>query len=449
MSPVKKIYHHIRGDAFLKNNVIFFVGSLSVAFFNYLYYPVMGRVFSVEEFGEVQTIFSLVFISGVVLTVFRMMVLHIATNETHELKVESEKLKVDPNPFVTRHSLLAPLSHDSKLLTSDSSRSIPALFTLSLLVHAPFLIGLVIFSPLISRYFSFESHWSFVFFAMLLLLSIYQTFYSSYLHGKNSYVALSISNILGAGGKLVLSFGLVALGLSVNGAVIALVIVSLLTLLYMKKKTHGLSLTFTPSSHIRHVLLKEMPYGLLIFVSLGFVTLLYSVDVIIVKRMFSPEVAGLYSGIATVARIIFFATASVSAVLLSSVTLHGGDANIRVLKKALLLVTALGGGLLVVFAMFSTGIITLLIGAKYVSYAFLLGEMSLYLFVVSLLNLTVSYLLALKSRALYPVTACGVLMLGLVLYLHHETPEKVVVSFICGSAVSLVLSFVAILSQRK
>jgi O-antigen/teichoic acid export membrane protein len=426
MSPVKKIYHHIRGDAFLKNNVIFFVGSLSVAFFNYLYYPVMGRVFSVEEFGEVQTIFSLVFISGVVLTVFRMIVLHIATNDIEGQKSSGHEVE------------------------SDSSRSIPALFTLSLLIHAPFLIALIVFSPIISRYFSFESNWSFAFFSLFLLLSIYQTFYSSYLHGKNSFTILSISNILGASGKLILSFALVILGFGVSGAVGALVVISLLTLIYMKRKSPGLTLTLTPTHHIREVLKKEVPYGVLIFVSLGFVTLLYSVDVIIVKRIFSPEIAGLYSGVATVARIIFFATASVSAVLLSSITL--GDIekkNIQVLKKAVILVLLIGGALLLLFAVFPAWVIKLLIGAKYVGYAHLLGEMSLYLFLVSLLNLFVSYLLALRSPVLYPVTFCGVGVLLATLLVHHETPEKVVFSFTLGAGLSLLLSLVAIFFRKK
>jgi O-antigen/teichoic acid export membrane protein len=232
--------------------------------------------------------------------------------------------------------------------------------------------------------------------------------------------------------------------------VLALVLTSYLTLIYVKKRSHPLVLTRTPSHHIRDVVRKEIPYAFLIFVSLGFVTILYSLDVIIVKRLFSPDIAGLYSGIATIARIIFFATASISAVLLSSITMEDKDKkNLPILKKATILVSLIGGGLLILFTFFPVWIIQLLIGVKYTSYAHLLAIMSLYLFLVSLLNLFVSYLLALRKQSLIPVSIAGILVLFITLFIHHETPDAIIMSFTLGTGISLILSVIAILWQKK
>jgi O-antigen/teichoic acid export membrane protein len=49
----------IRQNQFLKNSAIFWSASLGVAFVNYLYYPVLGRVMQPVDYGEVQTIISI------------------------------------------------------------------------------------------------------------------------------------------------------------------------------------------------------------------------------------------------------------------------------------------------------------------------------------------------------------------------------------------------------
>jgi hypothetical protein len=153
----KKTFNHIQNDSFLKNNVIFFIGSLLVAFLNYLYYPIMGRIMSVEEFGEVQTIFSLVFLSGVILTVFRMIVLNITTNDrARQLPTATISLPI---------SDLLPRDKSEPLLR-ETDHSISALYTLALFIHLPFLTVLLFASPFISHFFSFESSWSFSVFSL-------------------------------------------------------------------------------------------------------------------------------------------------------------------------------------------------------------------------------------------------------------------------------------------
>jgi O-antigen/teichoic acid export membrane protein len=49
----------LRSSDFLRQNAILFVGSLAVSVLNYAYYPVLGRLLKVEEFGEVQVLISL------------------------------------------------------------------------------------------------------------------------------------------------------------------------------------------------------------------------------------------------------------------------------------------------------------------------------------------------------------------------------------------------------
>jgi O-antigen/teichoic acid export membrane protein len=416
MERLIALSRHIRQDSFLKNNVIYFVGSLTIAFLNYLYYPVMSRVLNVEEFGEMQTIFSLVFLSGVILTVFRMIVLNITANDT----------------------------------ASEKSGTIPSLFTLSFLMHVPFILALFIGSPLLSHYFAFESRYAFSIFGLYILLSVYQTFYTAHLQGKKDFATLTISQIVGSAGKLIISFALVYVGFGVLGATFALVLVSLITHIYMRLKCRTFTLSFTPFKSVLQAIHKELPYATLVFVSLSYVTFLYSSDVLVVKRLFSPEEAGLYSGVATIARIIFFLTGSISGVLISSVTLANTTKhNHALLKKALMLILLIGGGALLFFTLFPVFVITLLVGAKYAPYAHYLPLMSLYLFIASLLNLLVSYLLALRSRALFPATIFGSVTLLVLVMVEQSSLWGVIASFTVSGVAALAYCVFAIYAPKR
>ena len=59
-------------DDFLKNNAIFFIGSMAVAVLNYLYHPILGRMMSVEDFGEVQSLISLFIQLSIFMGVFNI-----------------------------------------------------------------------------------------------------------------------------------------------------------------------------------------------------------------------------------------------------------------------------------------------------------------------------------------------------------------------------------------
>lgn len=377
----------------------------------------MSRLMSVERFGEVQTIFSFVFLSGVILTVFYRIVLHITTNTDTE----------------------APQKVSSTISPSSAS-TIPSLYTAAFVIHLPVILFLIIASPALSRFFAFETSWSFAVFALSLALAVPATFYGAYLHGRNEFTVLSVSQGIGAGGKLVFAVLLVLLGASVLGAVGALALASLMSVLYMRAKSHGFTLHFVPFLHTLPALKKEIPYGILVFLSLGLVTFLYSADVLIVKRLFSPEIAGTYSGIATIARIIFFATASIGAVLLSSIKIRNTTIENRaILKKAVIYVSVVGGGALLVFALFPVKIITLLIGAKYISMSPLLPLFSLSMFLISLLSLFVTYLLALRAPALLPISIIAFIAVGISILLNHATPACIVFDFAFATTLALIL----------
>ena len=96
-------------------------------------------------------------------------------------------------------------------------------------------------------------------------------------------------------------------------------------------------------------------------------TFLYTADVIVVKHFFSPTDAGLYSGVSTVARIIFYITGPVCIVLLPTVKLKNHlKENKKYLNKALLITFVLGTAALLFFLVLPSLSVKMLVGSKFV-----------------------------------------------------------------------------------
>src|ERR1700729_698452 len=70
----------LRSSSFIRHNTISFVGSMSIGFLNYLYYPVLGRLMHTNSFGEVQTLSSLFAQVVIFLNVLGLITVNIVAN---------------------------------------------------------------------------------------------------------------------------------------------------------------------------------------------------------------------------------------------------------------------------------------------------------------------------------------------------------------------------------
>ena len=291
----------------------------------------------------------------------------------------------------------------------------------------------------LKAFFNFESVWPFIVVMMALVAAVPLNFRITFLRGHKKFSETSIANLIGAAGKIVLSVLLVWAGWSTIGAIFGVVLAQVIAFgyaIYAARKVGFL----VPAQGKRFsipdfALLKpELKYGLLVLVGSLTVTVLSSIDIFIVKHYFDAQTAGQYAGVSTVARMIYFLTASVAQVLLPSVKLSQTPAqNRQFLLKSLALVSVLGGGALAVFVIFADQIITVLMGSEYIRYAHLLGTLSLAMFIISILNLLISYYIALRRYQIGAIVVLGAVIAGLLLMSHHGTLDSVVNSLLYGS----------------
>lgn len=410
---------------FIRHNLIFFIGTLLISIFNYIYYPVVGRLVPVADFGEVQAIISLYMQLGLLLTAFGYVVINIIANTKN-------------------HSEAMPLILKLERITLYAS---VALFIL-----------LYILSFALKSSFKFSSVLPIVLVGVVVILNIPVTSRMYFLQGMKRLKEVSITGILFAAGKLVITVVLIWLGVSVVSAVFGYILALILALLYL----HPITRNKFPSSakslnvlsdlkyHGERSIRDEVVYGLAILMLLSGVTLLYLTDTIVVRLFFDENAAGLYSAVASVARIIFFITASVSGVLIATIK-YGGPykQNLSVLYKSLGLVVLVGGVVAAFFALFPNTTINLLFGAKYEGSANLLPLLSLVMLICSFNNLLVCYEIALRRfRAIYIVGA-GVLIAGLLIIFNHDSLSDIIFGYMVGNMVVLLALSVLITGRSK
>jgi len=262
--------------------------------------------------------------------------------------------------------------------------------------------------------------------------------------------------LLGAAGKLIFAVFLVGVGWGAAGAIGGLVAAQVAAGVVAGWWAHGAGLRRPADSPLlrlpnRRLLAPELRYGLFVLVGSLIVTLQYSLDVIVVKHYFDPTTAGLYAGLATVARITFFLTASISLVLMPMVRLgEAPNANRRLLVKSLLLVAAVGLPVTVLLVAAPDAVVGALMGSAYKQFGDVLPRLAIAVFVISVLNVVVAYCLALRRYSALPALIFGAGATYLLLLANHATIDSVVNDVLIGSLAMLgALGAWAVLAKTK
>lgn len=164
------------------------------------------------------------------------------------------------------------------------------------------------------------------------------------------------------------------------------------------------------------------------------VQILYNQDVILAEHYLSSHDGGIYGGLNKIGTILFFLTLSVSQVLFPRVVeavqkeQHPG----RILLASAGILTALGMGALLVFAVVPGLVVGILFGPSFrdaVPYVFPVGVIGLAL---SLDNLLIQFFMAVHDRVFVPILALAVVAEGALIFLFHAGVGQVVADVVAA-----------------
>lgn len=379
----------IRNDKFLANSSILFIGAFLVSAFNYLFHFLMARMLSVENYGELQSLLAVFTIVGVLTAAISTVLIKY---------VAAFKAK---NWWAKIHNLF---------LISIKKILVPA---------GIFLIVFVVSSGYITDFLNLSSVTPVIILGASFILVFLQSINTGVLQGLQKFKDISIISVIAAFFRVLLAVLLVKFGFAVNGAVGAMVLSGLI----------GYVISFLPLKFLfkkakEKVETKEIfQYFFPVLFTLLFITLIYNIDVILVKHFFSPQIAGEYSALAIIGRIIFFISGPIIAVMfpMAAEAHSGGGDHIKIFKKTFFLVSAIGLGILLFYFLFPDLIIKILVGSKFLSISKFLGWFGVSMFLYSLVGLFSRYFLSIhKTRCVYLVGVGALLQIVLIYFFHSS-----------------------------
>ncbi len=399
----------LKSDIFLRRYAIYFSGSMVVAFLNYIFYPILGRLLSPANFGDVEALISLISQAGIIFGAFSMVVINITANTE------------DP---AERDAIITELQK-----------------------IAFWIIGIIFVILLFSlttvrTFFHFSTIYPLLGLAIILPITAVVTFRNAYLQGSGRFKDLSFAGIISSSGRLIFVTALVLLGAGVFGATVGIVLANVALLIYLIYKTKDtLHLGAKTNVHIleKGSVARELRFGGLVLFASGLITLFSTADVLIVKHCLNPVDAGLYSGISVIAGILFFAIGPSAAVLLSSVKIKNSfKENAKPLKKAFILSLIIAVVGLFTFYKFNDMVVKVMIGAKYAQYAYFLPKAGLMMLLAALTNIFIYYFLALRRFFLIVIALIGMVLLGSIFWRDHSTIDIILNNLIISLVIVII-----------
>ncbi len=345
---------------FLGGSLILLVTFNLFNLINFFFQFSMARMLSVEHYGILATLFSMLYVIGV----FSESVQTITTKYSAE---ENDKGKLK-NLF---------------------KRTFKKATSISLAIFIAYLILIYPLAPFLKIPYSLLAMNG-----MLIISSFLLPTSRGILQGKKRFTPLGTNLIFEGIIKLVLAIILVFFGWSVYGALGA-TIVSVFA---------ALALSFIPIRDIlrskeKHIQIDDIySYSKPVFIVMFIILLFYNLDMFMAKLFFSPEVAGNYAIASILAKMVFIGTQPISKALfpMTAEKKSNKDSE-KLLKQALKFLSLCLLVALTIFYFFPSLIITVFSGKTLPSASGILFILALAMSVISLANLFLLYNLS-KGR---------------------------------------------------
>jgi len=371
-----------------KDNAVLFLGMLVLNAFNFFFHFYMGRKLGPEAYATLGASLAILYLMNIPLNTIQTGIARFTT----QYAVEKSPGKV--------HALF--------------SRSLRKLMIAGILGVGGFLL----FIPLLSDFLRMEARTLFIlspflFFALLVPIP------RGILQGLQRFPGLSAN--LAAEGiiRLVAGVVLVMLGWGVDGAVGAITVSYFFVLL----------LGFIPLRDVlrekkKEISTKEMyGYGLPVLVMLLSLTLLYSIDIMLVKHYFADIDAGYYAAASLLGKTIFFGSLSISQVMFPKAAelREEGKPSKGLAYKSLGIMMLVILPFLLVYFLMPEFIVGLLYGEEFLPISPLLGWFGAFMSLISLVYLLGFYFISVgKRRFLWVLAGFNLLEIAGVMVFHKN-----------------------------
>jgi O-antigen/teichoic acid export membrane protein len=294
----------------------------------------------------------------------------------------------------------------------------------------------------VALFFHLNSPQAVILLGLMFIVSLVTPLNQGTLQGLQRFGWFATITLLSSFLRLVLAIGFVLMGLGVNGAILGIVVGTLLAcLISFQPLGKVLKGPRTPMGSLQSL----WTYSILaLAVTVGTVVL-YSIDTVLAKHFLSARDAGLYAALATIGRTVLLISIGVTTVMFPRVVvLHErGEPHTRVVVQAMLGVLILSAAVEIVFYFVPSLMTKILFGQAFVAVAGQLAPYGMAMLLLAVSWVIISYFLALGNRSVVLIIflACA-LLTGLIIW-HHAAIAQFVQAMIVTNAALLLALLIA------
>ncbi len=346
---------------YVKENFMLIAATLILSLAGYFFHLVTGKKLGPEDYGLVVSLLAIVYLVGIFLNSMQSTI----TTKISELIANNQK------------SMIAP--------------SLKFFLYKNLVWGFIASVGFILLIPIMASSLNTIDYFAFLALVPLIFASFLLPVARGFFQGTQQFGKLSMSYVLEGFSKVLAILILFYFGRTVSNAVICLGLSYFIPFLIALVSLPKLNMTA-----------KKIPYRFInpITLLLAILTLFYSADLLLVKHFFSAYDAGLYSAMSLYGKVILFSAIPIAMILLPK----GTEANVAhkksslLIKRAIILISALGLPLIISYFTFPEFIIHLTLGSKYIAASPLLGYYAIGIFLISISYILTFYAISLKQE---------------------------------------------------
>lgn len=391
MEKIKNIIRH----PLFSGSAVMIGGSMIVNIINYIYHLVVGRMLGPVNYGILASLFSIVTIIGIV-------------------------------PTSTSVSIVKYISSSKNLDEVSAVYGSIYGFVLKLAFIASLIVLLI--SPVIASFLHIGDISLVALISPILFFSLITLVNQATSQGLLKFTGFVVPSLASTLIKICLGIGLVVLGFSVFGAMIGVLIGTVLSF-------------FVSIPFIKNLKKNMKKYDLkpffkfsipVFFQALAF-TSIFTMDVLLARHFLPPFEAGIYASLSILGKIVFFASSPIASVMFPVVSGRNtkGEPYQKIFWGAFALTFAVSFAIIVFYYLFADFAINILYGSAYLSAAPNLTLMGIFILLYTLDALLVNFALSLGETKIiiFPVVA-AMLQAVLIWLFHSDIKEIILMSLI-------------------
>ncbi len=391
-----------------KGTLILFIAINFYNFLNFLFHFSMGRMLGPEGYGILAVLMSLIYIFAIPSEAIQ----NIISRYTSQFNVKREEGKIK---YLLNKSLKKTITYSISLFL--------------------FLTILGIFLS----WFLQINFWLIFITNLFIFIAVSMPITRGVLQGRKKFTSLGINMVIEAALKLFFAISLVIFGFKVFGAIIGAILGSLASLVFAFYFNKDILEKKEEETSFKGIYSQSIPY----FITMLVIFIGFSLDILLAKRFFSPELAGQYAVLSMLGKMIFFGTIAIGKAmfpLTSEKHDTKGDAS-KLFYKSILMITAICVFATLIYGFLPKLVIGLLYGSQYLEMAPYLVYSAISLSFLSLSNLIFIYHLSTNKLKHSPFLFIFLLIEIALLSMFHSNILEYTLAFMVSNTIMFIGSF--------